>query len=61
MRAIEIGHTALMQCRATGTPTPKIYWLKDSKRLDMSNKRYSMLDGKWLLLRLLEPTEKKVK
>lgn len=46
MRAIEIGHTALMQCRATGNPTPKIFWLKDNKRLDMSNKRYSLIDGK---------------
>lgn len=46
MRAIEIGHTALMQCRATGNPIPKISWLKDNKRLDMSNKRYSLIDGK---------------
>lgn len=47
-RVIEIGHTAVMQCRSTGNPTPKIYWLKDGKRLDMSNKRYTLIDGKFL-------------
>lgn len=47
-RVIEIGHTAVMQCRSTGNPTPKIYWLKDGKRLDMSNQRYTLIDGKFL-------------
>lgn len=45
-RVVEIGHTAVMQCRSTGIPTPKIFWLKDSVRLDMSNSRYSLIDGK---------------
>lgn len=35
-----------MQCRATGNPQPKIYWLKDMKRVNMSNSRYSLIDGK---------------
>ena len=47
-RVIEIGHTAVMQCRATGNPTPKIYWLKDMKRVDMTNSRYSLIDGKFI-------------
>jgi hypothetical protein len=46
-RVIEIGHTAIMQCKATGQPNPKIYWLKDMKKVDMNNPRYSLLDGKW--------------
>lgn len=46
-RVIEIGHTAVMQCRSTGNPTPKIYWLKDGKRLEM-NQRYTLIDGKQL-------------
>lgn len=46
-RVVEIGHTAVMQCRSTGNPTPKIFWLKDSVRLDMSNSRYSLIDGKF--------------
>lgn len=45
-RVVEIGHTAVMQCRSTGNPTPKIFWLKDSVGLDMTNIRYSLLDGK---------------
>lgn len=44
-RVIEIGHTAIMQCKATGQPNPKIYWLKDMKKVDMNNPRYSLLDG----------------
>lgn len=47
-RVIEIGHTAVMQCRSTGNPTPKIYWLKDGKRLEMSIQRYTLIDGKFL-------------
>lgn len=47
-RVIEIGHTAVMQCRATGNPPPKIYWLKDMKRVNMSNSRYSLIDGEYL-------------
>lgn len=27
-RVIEIGHTAVLQCRASGNPTPKVHWLK---------------------------------
>lgn len=49
-RVVEIGHTAVMQCRSTGNPTPKIFWLKDSVRLDMSNSRYSLIDGKFCSL-----------
>ncbi|XP_038108964.1 tyrosine-protein phosphatase Lar isoform X4 [Culex quinquefasciatus] len=41
-RVIEIGHTAVMQCKATGSPQPKIYWIKDMKRVDMTNSRYSI-------------------
>lgn len=36
-----------MQCRSTGNPTPKIYWLKDGKRLEM-NQRYTLIDGKFV-------------
>lgn len=52
-RVIEIGHTAVMQCRSTGNPTPKIYWIKDGKRLEM-NTRYTLIDGKFLLLLMLD-------
>lgn len=45
-RVIEIGHSAIMQCRATGTPAVKIYWVKDMKRVDMSNPRYTLNNGK---------------
>uniref|UniRef100_A0A182W8F9 Ig-like domain-containing protein n=1 Tax=Anopheles minimus TaxID=112268 RepID=A0A182W8F9_9DIPT len=42
IRVIETGHTAVMQCKATGSPPPKIYWIKDMKRVDMTNPRYSI-------------------
>lgn len=52
-RVIEIGHTAVMQCKATGTPLPKIYWIKDMKRVDMTNPRYSInSEGKFRLTNL---------
>lgn len=36
-----------MNCRAIGNPTPKIHWLKDMKRVDISStSRYTLLDGK---------------
>ncbi|CAH1716486.1 unnamed protein product [Chironomus riparius] len=43
-RVIEIGHTAVLQCKAHGNPPPKVYWLKDMKKVDMSS-RYTILDG----------------
>ncbi|KAM7354359.1 tyrosine-protein phosphatase Lar isoform 3-T7 [Cochliomyia hominivorax] len=44
-RVIEVGHTATMQCKAIGNPTPNIYWIKNQTRVDMSNPRYSIKDG----------------
>lgn len=49
-KVVEIGHTADIQCKATGTPTPKIYWLKDMVRVDMTNSRYKLVDGKLFFL-----------
>ncbi|XP_055852476.1 tyrosine-protein phosphatase Lar isoform X6 [Episyrphus balteatus] len=44
-RVIEVGHTAVMQCKAIGNPTPTIYWIKNQTKVDMSNPRYSIKDG----------------
>ena len=44
-RVIEIGHTAVLQCKASGSPTPKVHWLKDMKRVELTS-RYTLLDGK---------------
>lgn len=44
-RVIEVGHTAVMQCKAIGNPTPTIYWIKNQTRVDISNPRYSIKDG----------------
>jgi receptor-type tyrosine-protein phosphatase F len=43
-RVIEVGHTAVLQCKGKGEPLPKIYWLKDMKRVEMTS-RYTLLDG----------------
>jgi receptor-type tyrosine-protein phosphatase F len=43
-RVIEIGHTAVLQCKASGNPTPKVHWLKDMKRVELTS-RYTLLDG----------------
>ncbi|XP_067620712.1 tyrosine-protein phosphatase Lar isoform X4 [Eurosta solidaginis] len=44
-RVIEVGHTAVMQCKAIGNPTPIIYWIKNQTKVDMSNPRYSIKEG----------------
>ena len=46
-RVIEVGHTAVMQCKAIGNPTPTIYWIKNQTKVDMSNPRYSIKDGEY--------------
>lgn len=43
-RVIEIGHTAVLQCKASGSPVPKVHWLKDMKRVELTS-RYTLLDG----------------
>lgn len=45
-KVIEVGHTAVMQCKATGNPEPIMYWIKNQTRVDMSDSRYSMINGK---------------
>ncbi|XP_055372235.1 tyrosine-protein phosphatase Lar isoform X2 [Condylostylus longicornis] len=34
-----------MQCKADGNPPPTIYWIKNQTKVDMSNPRYSLIDG----------------
>ncbi|XP_050531444.1 tyrosine-protein phosphatase Lar isoform X2 [Daktulosphaira vitifoliae] len=44
-KTIEVGHNAVLQCSASGNPSPAIYWLKENMRLDLeTNPRYSILD-----------------
>ncbi|XP_037912845.1 tyrosine-protein phosphatase Lar isoform X5 [Hermetia illucens] len=44
-KVIEVGHTAVMQCKAAGNPEPIMYWIKNQTRVDMSDSRYSMING----------------
>jgi receptor-type tyrosine-protein phosphatase F len=46
-RVIEIGHTAILQCKASGDPLPKVFWLKDMKRVEISS-RYTIIDGLYI-------------
>ena len=41
---VEKGTTALLDCGATGNPTPDIYWVKDARRL-APNPRFSVVQG----------------
>ncbi|XP_025425132.1 tyrosine-protein phosphatase Lar isoform X2 [Sipha flava] len=44
-KSIEVGHNAVLQCSASGNPSPTIYWLRENMRLDLdTNPRYSILD-----------------
>ncbi|KAF4525354.1 hypothetical protein B566_EDAN007836 [Ephemera danica] len=44
-KVVEIGHNAVLLCSATGHPTPDIFWVRDLVPVDMSDPRYSVLDG----------------
>ncbi|XP_065213567.1 tyrosine-protein phosphatase Lar isoform X3 [Planococcus citri] len=44
-KAVEVGHTAVLQCTAIGDPMPTITWIRDQNPLDINNNdRYSVLD-----------------
>ena len=45
MQGVERGRSALLPCKAEGSPEPTIYWLRDVKPIDMSNPRYSFYQG----------------
>lgn len=34
----------MLQCKASGAPPPKVHWLKDMKKVELSS-RYTLLDG----------------
>lgn len=44
LKVVEKGTTALLDCGATGNPTPNIYWVKDAMRL-APNPRYAVVQG----------------
>ena len=44
LKVVEKGTTALLDCGATGNPTPNIYWVKDARRL-APNPRFSVVQG----------------
>ncbi|CAL1265790.1 unnamed protein product [Larinioides sclopetarius] len=45
IQGVEMGRNALLPCRAEGTPTPTIRWLKSYIPVDMSDPRYSLVQG----------------
>lgn len=45
MQGVEKGRTAVIPCRATGDPDPVVTWFKDMMPVDLSNPRYSIIQG----------------
>ncbi|GIX90947.1 tyrosine-protein phosphatase Lar [Caerostris darwini] len=45
IQGVEMGRNALLPCRAEGTPPPTIRWLKSYIPVDLSNPRYSLVQG----------------
>lgn len=45
MQGVERGRSALIACKASGSPEPVITWLKDMIPLDLNNARYSIYHG----------------
>lgn len=46
------GELAEMECRATGVPQPRVYWLKNDEELRMGSEKYAII-GLFFLLLLL--------
>lgn len=42
---INAGEVATLYCPATGSPKPQILWFYDSKRVDLNNTQYRLLNG----------------
>ncbi|GFU37481.1 tyrosine-protein phosphatase Lar [Nephila pilipes] len=45
IQGVEKGRNALLPCRAEGHPTPTIRWLKSYAPVDLSDPRYSLVQG----------------
>ena len=45
IQGVEKGRNALLPCRAEGIPPPTIRWLKSYIPVDMSEPRYSLVQG----------------
>lgn len=44
-KVVEIGHTAVLSCQASGSPTPTIRWVKEMRPVQIGkNPRYTILD-----------------
>lgn len=37
------GELAEMECRATGVPQPRVYWLKNDEELRMGSEKYAII------------------
>lgn len=55
IQGVEKGRSALLPCKAEGDPMPTIHWLKDMIPVDMTNHRYSLVQGS--SLQILEAEE----
>lgn len=43
------GELAEMECRATGVPQPRVYWLKNDEELRMGSEKYAII-GEYIFL-----------
>ncbi|XP_066254214.1 tyrosine-protein phosphatase Lar isoform X6 [Euwallacea similis] len=58
-KVVEIGHNTMLNCVATGNPTPKVTWLKNLLPINMTNNpRYSMREDKLGALQIKSSEEK---
>ncbi|XP_065160082.1 tyrosine-protein phosphatase Lar isoform X3 [Atheta coriaria] len=47
-KVVEVGHSAMLNCQATGNPPPKIYWVRNMLPIDPANNpRYTIGEGKF--------------
>ena len=53
----EEGKTTVLECMASGSPKPKLEWLKDGEELEVSDRHFFTADNQLLIIVQTKPTD----
>ena len=51
------GDTAVLECMASGSPKPKLRWMKDNRDLDITDRHFFTADNQLLIIVQTKPTD----